>query len=80
MGCPVGAVSKNCARAELPKLAEQVTALKPGVRVLHMSGYTAGLLDPQGISGGRLAFVQKPFTAQALLEKVRAMLSTPPEE
>jgi len=63
-----------------PKLAEQVTALKPGVRVLHMSGYTAGLLDPQGIVGGRLAFVQKPFTAQALLEKVRAVLSVPPGE
>lgn len=63
-----------------PKLAEQVTALKPGVRVLHMSGYTAGLLDPQGIVGGRLAFVQKPFTAQALLEKVRDVLTTPPGE
>ncbi|MGD0685076.1 MAG: PAS domain S-box protein [Streptosporangiaceae bacterium] len=63
-----------------PKLAEQVTALKPGVRVLHMSGDTAGLLDPQGIVGGRLAFVQKPFTAQALLEKVRDVLTTPPGE
>ena len=63
-----------------PKLAERVTDLKPGVRVLHMSGYTAGVLDPQGVIGGKLAFIHKPFTAQALLDKVRAVLTAPPQE
>jgi two-component system, cell cycle sensor histidine kinase and response regulator CckA len=61
-----------------PKLAERITALKPGVRILHMSGYTAGLLSPAGIA--ERAFMQKPFTAEALLEKVRTMLDTPPPD
>jgi len=59
-------------------LAERVTELKPGIPILHMSGYCSGVLSPQRISDGDLAFVQKPFTAQALLNKVRAALSVPP--
>jgi len=55
-------------------LAELVTEMKPGTRVLHMSGYTTGVLDPQRIRDGELPFIQKPFTAPALLEKVRNVL------
>ena len=46
-------------------LAERVAALRPGLPVVHMSGYNDGMLAPQAIRGGELAFVQKPFTAQA---------------
>jgi FixJ family two-component response regulator len=42
--------------------------------VLHMSGYTAGVLDPERIRDGELPFIQKPFTAPTLLEKVRSLL------
>ncbi len=59
-------------------LAERVTELRPGVPVLHMSGYSAEVLDPESIRDGELAFVQKPFTAETLLDKVRAMLGTSP--
>jgi two-component system, cell cycle sensor histidine kinase and response regulator CckA len=55
-------------------LAELVTEMKPGTPVLHMSGYTTGVLDPQRIRDGELPFIQKPFTAPALLEKVRNVL------
>ena len=55
-------------------LAEMITELKPGTPVLHMSGYTAGVLDPERIRDGELPFIQKPFTAPALLEKVRSLL------
>jgi two-component system, cell cycle sensor histidine kinase and response regulator CckA len=55
-------------------LAERITEMKPGTPVLHMSGYTAGVLDPERIRGVELPFIQKPFTAPALLEKVRAVL------
>jgi PAS domain S-box-containing protein len=55
-------------------LAELITEMKPGMPVLHMSGYTAGELDPERIRDGEVAFIQKPFTAPALLEKVRAVL------
>jgi FixJ family two-component response regulator len=43
-----------------------------------MSGYSAGALNLERIRDGELAFIQKPFTAEALLEKVRTTLSTPP--
>jgi PAS domain S-box-containing protein len=55
-------------------LAEHVIEMKPGTPVLHMSGYTAGVLDPERIRDGELPFIQKPFTAPALLEKVRSVL------
>ena len=59
-------------------LAERITEMKPGVPVLHMSGYSCGILDPELIRDGELAFIQKPFIAPALLEKVRAVLKAPP--
>jgi two-component system, cell cycle sensor histidine kinase and response regulator CckA len=55
-------------------LAELITEMKPGIPVLHMSGYTAGELDPERIRDAVVAFIQKPFTAPALLEKVRTVL------
>jgi two-component system cell cycle sensor histidine kinase/response regulator CckA len=59
-------------------LAERIAEFRPRVPVLHMSGYNAGTLSPERIREGELAFVQKPFTAQALLDKVRAVLGSAP--
>jgi len=59
-------------------LAERITATRPGLRVVHMSGYNDGMLTAQDIRDGSLAFVQKPFTAAALLDTVRAALGTQP--
>ena len=51
-------------------LAEDFAALRPGVPVLHMSGYTdrlwKGSITPN--------FIQKPFTPTALLTQVRRLL------
>ena len=55
-------------------LAKLVVGLKPGLPVLYMSGFSAGVLSPERVSSGELAFIQKPFTAEALLTKVRATL------
>jgi CheY-like chemotaxis protein len=35
-------------------LAERITEMKPGMPVLHMSGYSAGILDPESIRDGNL--------------------------
>jgi two-component system cell cycle sensor histidine kinase/response regulator CckA len=59
-------------------LADRIAEFKPGVPVLHMSGYDAGTLSPERIREGELAFLQKPFTAQALLDKVHAVLGPTP--
>ncbi len=55
-------------------LAKLLVGLKPGLPVLHMSGFNAGVLSPERVSSGELAFIQKPFTAEELLAKVRAAL------
>ena len=58
-------------------LAKRVTGLRPGLPVLFMSGYSPDMLSPHRPRAEGTAFVQKPFTQQALLEKVHAALSAP---
>jgi two-component system, cell cycle sensor histidine kinase and response regulator CckA len=59
-----------------PTLAERIAELRPGLRVLHMSGNSAGVLSQDRIRDGELAFVQKPFTPRDLLDSVHAALET----
>jgi CheY-like chemotaxis protein len=54
------------------ELAERITALRPEVVVLYMSGYTA---EPELVAAGRTdRFLQKPFTPAALAARVRELL------
>ena len=46
----------------------------PGVKALFMSGYTADIMADRGVLGEDLEFIQKPFTQQALAQKVRQAL------
>ena len=54
------------------ELAEQVATLRPGLPVLFMSGYTDNVMSHQGVLHADVAYVQKPFTAESLAEKIRA--------
>lgn len=55
-------------------LAAQFTARRPGTRVLFMSGYPAAAIDRHQMLERGLAFLQKPFSAVALAQKVREVL------
>jgi two-component system, cell cycle sensor histidine kinase and response regulator CckA len=57
-------------------LADRARRLKPGIRVLYMSGSPPPAPEP---GGGRVQVLRKPFTAQDLLEKVHAALAATPE-
>ncbi len=57
--------------------AEQIRALYPAVKVLFMSGYTAGALDSQGVLDAEVNLIEKPFTEASLLAKLREVLSVP---
>jgi PAS domain S-box-containing protein len=57
------------------EVARRVGDLRPGVRVLFMSGYTDNAIDP-GISRS-VSFLQKPFTLGELLGAVREALEAP---
>ena len=60
-----------------PHLAEQLHAAHPETLVLYMSGHTDYAMLHSRILDDA-AFLQKPFTAEALNEKVSEVLSTPP--
>ena len=56
------------------RLAELLESLRPGVPVVFMSGYTSDAIEYQAVLETGAEFIGKPFTARALLEKVRAIL------
>jgi PAS domain S-box-containing protein len=57
-----------------PGLFKRLALLRPGLRVLFMSGYTDDAIFNQGELGPGITFLQKPFTTQGLLHKVREAL------
>ncbi|HWR96806.1 MAG TPA: response regulator [Candidatus Methanoperedens sp.] len=56
------------------ELCERVAAIKPGIKVLFMSGYTADIIAHRGVIDEGVEFIQKPFSVASLAEKVRAVL------
>ena len=60
------------------RLVDSIQSVRPGIRVIYLSGYTAGEIDKRGELDPGVAFLQKPFTAQALLVKAREVLDEAP--
>ncbi len=58
------------------EIAPQVLAVRPAVRVLYMSGYTETAILKDGVIEPGLAFIQKPFTSDALLRRLRGLLAS----
>jgi PAS domain S-box-containing protein len=59
-------------------LAEALAAERPGLPVLYTSGYTDDVIAHSGALASGASFLEKPFSARALLEHVRAALDAPP--
>ncbi len=57
------------------ELSNRIAAVKPGIKVLFMSGYTANELAPHGVLDEGIEFLQKPFTPIMLARKVHGVLS-----
>ncbi len=56
------------------ELAEQLEMMRPGMRVLFVSGYTDDAVLWKGVSLDGRALLQKPFTSLELARRVRVML------
>ncbi|HXI31007.1 MAG TPA: response regulator, partial [Vicinamibacterales bacterium] len=58
-----------------PALAQRLIGLRPGLRVLFISGYAGVAMQPQ-IGGANVSFLSKPFQASALTARVAQMLGS----
>jgi CheY-like chemotaxis protein len=56
------------------ELAEKLSAIRPDLKCLYMSGYTADVIAHRGILDEGLNFIQKPFGSDDLAVRVRQVL------
>ncbi len=61
------------------ELARKLLALRPGISVLYLSGYTEDAVVTPGALGPGTGFLQKPFTLQNLAKKVREVIRSQPD-
>jgi len=61
-------------------LAKRLRRLQPSTKVLYMSGYTDDAIGHHGLLDEKTHFLQKPFTSERLLRKVRQVLGEPGED
>jgi PAS domain S-box-containing protein len=57
-------------------LSQRLQSLYPGLKCLFMSGYTANIIAHNGVLDEGVCFIQKPFSINALAEKVRVALES----
>jgi len=56
------------------QLFERLAPMRPGLRCLYISGYTADVIADRGVLKEGTRFLGKPFTLDALARKVREVL------
>jgi PAS domain S-box-containing protein len=56
------------------ELAKQIQETRPGMECLYMSGYTANVIAHRGMLEDGVNFIQKPFSIQSLVFKIREVL------
>ena len=59
------------------ELAARLGTIHPETKVLYMSGYTDDAVVRHGVLNAGLVFLQKPFSANTFLRKVREVLDSP---
>ena len=75
-GRPIDLVVTDLVMPEMggKELAERLRAHRPGLKVLFMSGYTEKAIATGGIMPPNTGFVEKPFTVEQLMRRLREIL------
>jgi PAS domain S-box-containing protein len=60
-----------------PAMVSRLLAKHPASKVLYMSGYTDNAVVHHGVLDADTWFLQKPFTSEALVKRVRELLDRP---
>jgi PAS domain S-box-containing protein len=60
-------------------LADRIKALRPTIKVLYTSGYTANVIVHHGVLKEGIEFLPKPYSIRALAQRVREVLDKPVE-
>jgi PAS domain S-box-containing protein len=58
-----------------PELAEQIQVMRPGMKVLYMSGYTEDSAISDVLARDQAVFLKKPFRLERLVDKVREVMA-----
>jgi len=53
------------------ELAKQLLILSPALKIIYVSGYPEGTVQGRTDEGGHLCYLQKPFSVEVLLERIR---------
>ena len=74
--CAVEVVLTDLAMPELggQDLAQRLSALRPGLPVIFMSGYTDDDLIRRGLLDAGIPYLEKPFSPDALTRIIRTVL------
>lgn len=56
------------------EISIEMKSIRPDVKIVFMSGYTADIIRQQGILDSEVDFISKPITPNELLIKVREVL------
>ena len=56
------------------EMADTIAELRPGIKVIFMSGYTSDIIAQRGVLEEGMHFIQKPFDLRALNLKITSVL------
>jgi PAS domain S-box-containing protein len=57
------------------EMIERISAIRPGIKVLFMTGYSADLVAQRGICEENMYLIQKPFDMASLNNKIKEILA-----
>ena len=56
------------------EILEEIRKIRPGIKVIFISGYTADIIQKKGIAEEGAEYITKPFQKNDLLQKIREVL------